>query len=176
MSTSSRPDNYLMGYFGKDLIKSMLEDSGYAVCHYGYEDTLLDYKSKRTSKTSNSTTGRRLRKSPDLIVYDENAVYLVEIKMRTKSPPYLPEEFDMLREFWKDAILVVIVPDENVFYAQEIEKVQVTLPGNVTLPRAVLTSFRGIREIFTRISEDRISYYRKIALQTLQIFAPEGQC
>ena len=80
MAKSFRPDNYLMGYFGKDLIKRMLEDSRYTVCHYGYEDTLLDYMSKRTSKTSNSSTGRRLRKSPDLLVYDENAVYLVEIK------------------------------------------------------------------------------------------------
>jgi Holliday junction resolvase len=164
-----------MGYFGKDLVKRMLEDSGYTVCHYGYEDTLLDYMSKRTSKTSNSSIGRRLRKSPDLLVYDESAVYLVEIKMRTKSPPYLPEEFEMLKEFWKDAILVVIVPEENVFYAQEIDKVEVSYPKNVTLPRASLASFRGIQEIFTKISEDRISYYRNIALQTLRMFMTEEQ-
>lgn len=155
-----------MGYFGKDLVKAMLEKAGYTVCHYGYEDTLLDYMSKHSSKTSNSRIGRRLRKSPDLFVYDKDNVFLAEIKMRTSVPPRFDYELGILREFWSDAILVVIVPEGNVFYAQEISK----LEPAYSYP---LTCFRNIQEIFTRITEDKLSYYRRIALQTLQMFMTE---
>jgi hypothetical protein len=164
---SIQSDNYLLGYFGKDLVKAMLEKAGYTVCHYSYEDTLLDYMSKHTSKTSNSNTGRRIRKSPDLLVYDENTIFLTEIKTRTSSPPFV-DEMRILKEFWNDAILVVIVPEKNLFYAQEVAK----LGTAFSLP---LASFRKIQEIFTRIHEEHLSYYRKIAAQTLQMFMTERQ-
>jgi hypothetical protein len=155
-------DNYLLGYFGKDLVKAMLERAGYTVCHYSYEDTLLDYMSKHTSKTSNSNTGRRIRKSPDLLVYDENSIFLTEVKTRTSSPPSV-NEMGILKEFWNDAILVVIVPEENLFYAQEVAKLETTFSLS-------LASFRKIQEIFTRLHEEHLSYYKKIAAQTLRMF------
>jgi hypothetical protein len=165
---SFQSDNYLLGYFGKDLVKAMLEKAGYTVCHYSYEDTLLDYMSKHTSKTSNSNTGRRIRKSPDLLVYDENTIFLTEIKTRTSSPPTIGE-MGILKEFWNDAILVVIFPEKSLFYAQEVAKLDSTA---FSYP---LASFRKIQEIFTSIREEHLSYYRKIATQTLQMFMTEKQ-
>jgi hypothetical protein len=156
-----------MGYFGKDLVKAMLEKAGYTVCHYAYEDTLLDYMSKRSSKTSNSSVGRRLRKSPDLLVYDEQSVFLAEIKMRTRTPLQF-DELGILKEFWNDAILVVIVPEGNIFYAQEAGK----LPTAYSHP---LESFRNMQEILTRVTEGQLTYYRGIGLQTLKLFMTEKQ-
>lgn len=160
-------DNYLMGYFGKDLVKAMLEKAGYSVCHYSYEDTLPDYKSKHTSKTSNSNTGRRIRKSPDLLVYDKETVLLTEVKMRISLPPCF-DEMHILKKFWNDAILVVIVPEGNVFYGQEISKLEPAFSHP-------LTAFRKIQEIFTRVGEEHLSYYRNIGMQTLRIFMTEKQ-
>ena len=113
----------------------MLERSGYTVYHYGYEDTLLDAMSKRTSKTSNSKTGRRIRKSPDLLVYDDQTIMLVEVKTRGKSPPVIDfSEIEILKEFWNDAVLVVIVPDGNIFYAQRINELEIQPNDNYLLP------------------------------------------
>jgi Holliday junction resolvase len=159
-------DNYLKGYFGKDLVKSMLERSGYTVCHYGYEDTLLDAMSKRTSKTSNSKTGRRIRKSPDLLVYDDQTIMLVEVKTRGKSPPEIDfSEIKILQEFWNDAVLAVIVPDGNIFYVQKINELEIQPNGNYPLP-----NFKKFQETFTRVTDEDISHYQKIALQILQMF------
>jgi hypothetical protein len=94
-------DNYLKGFIGTDMVKSLLERSGYTVRHYGYEYTLLDVMSKRTSKNLGSKTGRRIRKSPDLLVYDDQDIMLVEVKTRLTLPPIMnTREIESLKEFW----------------------------------------------------------------------------
>lgn len=164
-------DNYLKGYFGKDLVKSLLETSGYTVCHYGYEDTLLDAMSKCTSKTSNSVTGRRIRKSPDLLVYDDQNIMLAEVKTRLTLPPRIkPSEIEMLKEFWKDAIVVLLVPDENVFYAQRIDEIE--LPHGFYLS---LADFRKLKDVFTNVSDEHISHYKEIAFPLFQLFMSKTQ-
>lgn len=147
----------------------MLERSGYTVCHYSYEDTLRDVMSKRTSKTSNSKTGRRIRKSPDLLAYDDQSIMLVEVKTRGKSPPEIAfSEVEILKESWNDAVLVVIVPEGNIFYAQRIDDLVVPPPPNVV--DYPLSNFKKFQEIFTRVNDEDISHYQQIALQILQIF------
>jgi len=164
-------DNYLKGYFGKDLVKSLLETSGYTVCHYGYEDTLPDAMSKRTSKTSNSPTGRRIRKSPDLLVYDDQNIMLTEVKTRLTSPPMInSSEIEILKQFWNDAILVLIVPVENIFYAQKIEKLEIHKGFYLSL-----SEFRKLPDIFTRVREEHISHYKDITLPILQILMSKTQ-
>ena len=85
MTARERSNNFLKGILGKDIVKFMLERSGYTVCSCSYEDNLLDAISKRNSQTSNSNTGRRLRRSPDLIVYDDKNIMLVEVKTRGRE-------------------------------------------------------------------------------------------
>lgn len=173
----SQSDNYLKGYIGKDLVKSLLESSGYTVCHYGYEDTLLDYLSKRTSKNSNSNTGRRIRKSPDLLVYDEQNIMLAEVKTRLTLPPIIEEQYraeqisvvDILKEFWKDAILVLVVPDKNVFYAKKVCEIE----GHGF--RLSIEDLNKFEAIFTRVKDENISHYRAITLPILQLFMSKKQ-
>jgi Holliday junction resolvase len=149
----------------------MLERSGYTVCSYAYEDTLLDAMSKRTSQTSNSKTGRRIRKSPDLLVYDDKNIMLVEVKTRGKSPPLIhASEIEILKEFWNDAILVVIVPDGNIFYAQRINELEIQ-----PLTQYPLSDFEKFQDIFTKVSSEDISHYKNIALQILRVFMTEKE-
>jgi hypothetical protein len=164
-------DNFLKGYLGTDLVKSLLQTSGYTVCHYGFEYTLPDVMSKRTSKTSNSKTGRRIRKSPDLLVYDDQRIMLAEVKMRLTSPlMFNSNEIEILQEFWNDAILVLIVPDETIFYAQKIEELEIPHGFCLELP-----DFGKLSDIFTRVTEEHISHYKEIALPILQIFMSRTQ-
>lgn len=171
-------DNYLKGTLGKDIIKSLLERSGYTVCFYGYEETLLDAKSKYTYKKWNSKTGRRLTSSPDLLVYDDKDIMmLVEIKTRGKSR-WVEEgevwikrdELESLRDFWSDSILAVVVPVGNVFYARRISELRI-LQGD----KYPLSDFQSLRDIFTRVSSEAISHYKDITLQLLAIFMTERE-
>jgi len=150
-----------------EIVKAMLEKSGYTVCHYGYEITLLDAMSKRTSKKSNSTTGRRMRSSPDLLVYDDQNIMLVEVKTRGKSPPYIKaDEISNLKEFWNDSILVFLVPDGNVFYAKRTNELEIQ--PSASYVQYSLSYFERFQDIFTRVRPEAISHYKEMALLILQ--------
>ena len=64
-------DALLKGNIFKDIVKLLLEKSGYAVYPYGYESTFSTIKASLTKGTKNSRTVRRIRSSPDLLVFDE---------------------------------------------------------------------------------------------------------
>jgi hypothetical protein len=158
-------DDMLRGNVYKDIVKVMLQKSGYTVYPYGYESTLSDVKSKLAKNTRNSRTVRRIRSSPDLLVYDEqkNDLMLVEVKMRAHTPPSIrPRLIENYKEFWNDSILVVVVPEGNVFYAQKISELET---------RQVyyrLADFERFQDVFTRVRTEDISHYKGIALQNME--------
>lgn len=80
-------DDVLKGNVCKDIVKLLLEKSGYTVYPCGYESTFSHVKSKLTKNTRYSRTVRRIKSSPDLLIYDEkrNDLMLVEGKMRIST-------------------------------------------------------------------------------------------
>lgn len=161
-----KADNLLKGNLGVDFVKAILETSGYTVCPYGWEATLLDAMSNRTFKKSNSKTGRRIRKSPDLLVYDAENILLVEVKTRMDLPPRLNlDEIEILKEYWNDSILVFVVPDDNVFYAQKVSDLEIQQSDLYPL-----AYFKKLEEIFPKVQAECISHFRDISLQILQVF------
>lgn len=162
---SSFYDDMLKGNIYKDIVKVMLQKSGYVVYPYGYESTLADVKSKLTKNTKNSRTVRRIRSSPDLLVYDEqrNDLMLVEVKMRTYTPPQIKIRLiENYREFWNDSFLVLVVPEGNVFYTQRISELET---------RQVyyrIADFEKFQDVFTRVRTEDISHYKDIALQNMK--------
>jgi len=154
----------LKGYSFKNLIKIILEKSGYRVCPYGYEVTLSEVKSKLTQETKYSKTGLRIRSSPDLLVYDDQNLMLIEVKSRSSSPAYIRAgEIKPLKEFWSDSILVVVVPEGNIFYAKRISELEIRQDDHYPL-----SDFEKFQDIFTRVRAEDISHYSKIALQNLK--------
>jgi len=150
----------------KELIKVLLEQSGYLVLPYGYESTLSDMKKKLRDKGArNSRTVRRIRTSPDLLVYDEEKkdAMLVEIKMRGA-----PEETNVTylrtanyKEFWNDSILILVVPSGNVFYAQKVSELEIKQIYNAR------TDFEKFEDIFTRVKAEDVSHFKAKALQII---------
>ena len=158
-------DRVLKGNAHKEIVKVMLEKSGYLVHPYGYESNLSSVKSKLTKYTRNSKTVRRIRSSPDLLIYDDqkNDLMLVEVKMRKDpSPKIRPRLIRRLKEFWNDSILVLVVPHDNVFYAQKISELE-TKPVYYRL-----ADFEKLQDIFTRVSAEDISHHKEIALRNME--------
>jgi hypothetical protein len=161
-------DDLLRGSQIKDLIKVLLQKSGYSVFPYGYESTFSEIRSKLAEKgTKNSRTVRRIRSSPDLLVYDQKKkdLMLVEVKMRgaprETSIKYLKRIIDY-KEFWNDSILVVTVPCGDVMYAQRISELEVKPTYNA------ITDFEKIEEVLTKVKVEGISHYREKALQIME--------
>ena len=159
-------DDMLKGNQVKELVKVLLEKSGYSVLPYGYESTLSDMKKKLSGKdVRNSRTARRIRSTPDLLVYDEERkdVMLVEVKMRSApketSVKYL--RITNYREFWNDSILVVLVPCGNVFYAQKVSELETKQTYNAR------KDFEKLEDIFTRVKAEDVSNFRERALQIM---------
>ena len=132
---------------------------------------MLDYLSKRTLKTSNSKTGRRIRKSPDLLVYDDENIMLVEVKTRLSSPPIIDSyEMEPLKEYWEDAVLVVILPEQDIFYGQRISELEGPFGYHLCLE-----DFEKFKDIFTKVTDEHMSHYKGIALPLLQLLMSKTQ-
>ena len=162
-------DNVLDGNQVKELVRVLLAKSGYLVLPYGYENTLSGLISKFGVKdTKKSRTVRRIKSSPDLLVYDEEKkdLLLVEVKMRKA-----PEETRVLlysrlitnyKEFWNDSILVIVIPCGDVFYAQRVGELEIKEEYNALL------DFEKFQSIFTEAKEEDISHFKTKALQILR--------
>jgi hypothetical protein len=89
---------------------------------------------------------------------------LVEVKMRGKSPPMIrASEIQNVKEFWNDSVLVVVVPEGNIFYAQRISELEIQENDYYQL-----SDFEKFQDIFTRVQSEDISYYQGIALQNMK--------
>ena len=159
-------DDMLKGSQVKDLVRVLLEKSGYSVLPYGYESTLADMKKKlRDKDAKNSRTVRRIRTSPDLLVYDEKRkdAMLVEVKMR-RAPKETSVKYLRLanyKEFWNDSILVVLVPCGNVFYAQKVSELEIKQTYDAR------KDFERFEDIFTRVNTQDLTNFRAKALQII---------
>ena len=158
-------DAMLRGNVYKDMVKLLLEKSGYTVYPYGYESTFSHVRSKLTRSSKNSRTVRRIRSSPDLLVFDQqrNDLMLVEVKMRMQVPPKIkPRLIENYKEFWNDSILVLVVPKGNVFYAQKISELE------TRQEYYRLADFELFQDIFTRVGADDLSHFKDNATQNME--------
>lgn len=159
-------EDMLKGNQVKELVKILLEKAGYLVLPYGYEATLSDMKKRLREKgVKNSRTVRRIRTSPDLLVYDPDRkdAMLVEVKMRS-APKETNVEYLRIanyREFWNDSILILLVPCGAVFYAQNVSELEIKQTYDVS------TDFEKMESIFTNVKSQDIADFRDQALQII---------
>ena len=79
-------DDFLKGGIFKELVKNLLQKSGYEIFPYGYETTFSVLKNRLSAiDVRNSPSVRRMKSAPDLVVYDKKRqdLMFVEVKMRS---------------------------------------------------------------------------------------------
>jgi hypothetical protein len=164
---SSYHDNLIRGGHIKELVKTLLEKSGYSVCSYGYESTISHVKDwLHETGTKNSLTARRLKSSPDLLVYDNHKkdAMLVEIKMRNEpdNQHILIDKMREYQQFWSDAILVLATPHDSVLYAQRVSDLQAKEYYDAD------KDFERFETIFNRVSNEDVLYFGEKASQFIR--------
>jgi len=162
-------DNLLLGKLINDVVSILLQKSGYLVIPYGYENTHTSLLKKiHDGEIIQTKTVKRIKYSPDLLVYDDvnRSLVLVEVKMRTANPEnkifFDPYKISRYKEFYDDAILVLVVNTGNIFYAQKIEVLDSSKDYY-----DVTTEFQKFEDFFDQVQEDDLSQFRDKALEIM---------
>jgi hypothetical protein len=154
------------GNIFKELVKTMLEDFGYKTAPYGYENQFSTMIKTELSQ-NNSETSRRIRSSPDLVVYDPESktINLVEVKMSANE--YITiNKLEDYHEYWDDAIMVAIINDgKNLFYAEKIRDIRSLSHRKYNTSK---DDFRNLQDLFARINGEKLDEYRKIAIKIIE--------
>lgn len=148
-------------YF-EGVVASILELSGYRVFPYGQENLLPTLRETfRKNSSTPETTEERLRANPDLLVVSpetdksEARTRLVEVKFRNWSKPEnVRLAIIKYRRHWPDALLVVIIPAADVFYAQTIQQLN---PRKRTFD--LTKDFQPLDQVFQRVSQETLSTF-----------------
>lgn len=170
--------NILKGKQGEEIIRKMLDESGYDVIPYGYEKSLSGLANKlREKKTEyRGDVERKIRSTPDFIVYkpakpvggglfEVADLMLLEVKTRKllnkhNSNFMLYEEAKKDRiedylKFWDNSFLVVVIPKYNFFYIREIKTL---LPDKLVYNAKM--DFQKFQKIFSHVTDETIRKYQ----------------
>lgn len=159
------PDFYdylLDGYYFKEIVRTVLDMSDYIVFPYGFESAFSYIKIQLHKGDAKDTlTARRIRSSPDLLVYDqhEKDIKLVEVKSRNydDEKDVVIEKIDWYKKYWEGSILTVIIPHGHWFYAQYIDELEAKKsPESYNLR----DEFEKFENIFTKVHTDTLYRFK----------------
>lgn len=176
----------VIGNFAKELVKGLLEESGYRVFPYGYESFLSDIKYElHRKKLAQTDSVKRLRSHPDLVVYDDriNEVTFVEVKFRNidslDSIGLNARSILWYQRYWNDSVLVVVVPIGEFFYAQDVSKLPTAdvSESDTFVNFNLNTHFIPIGKRFLINSDALENYYIELAklIPTIQLKGKENE-
>lgn len=166
-------DGLHQGNIMVELVKTLLEKSKkYSVYLNGYEERFSQIKEylRDNKNISNSRTVRMIRSSPDLMVFDKvnRDVYFVEVKGRNAPDEHsvliTPDKIARYKEYWGDAILVIVIRHGEVFYAQKFSELEGKKKGNLYDAE---TDFRKFEDFFVNVDKDALSRYKKEAKEAI---------
>ena len=165
--------NLLTARFFEGMVGAILELSGYEVYPYGYETLLpaLRTRFRKSQSSSRSPTEERLRSTPDLLVSDpelqgdEASTRLVEVKFRNQDSPEKVKLWGIrwYQSYWPDAILVLMIPGGDCFYAQAVDKLDASQNGF-----DLTQDFRLLPEMFKKVRPEIVAEFKEDMKQFAQ--------
>ena len=165
--------NQLKGFNAKLITESIFRESDYYETYpFGYESSFSRLINV-LEKTDKSETSEQMRSMPDLLVLDrdDKKVFLVECKYRNVEQLHNvrlnKSSLEKYKKYWSGCILVVIVPLDNLLYAQWVKKLNID--NRVTGDNVYFSmgkDFEPFTKIFTKIDQKIIDKY-KIFIRTI---------
>jgi hypothetical protein len=155
-------DNLLDGYYFKEIVRTVLDISGYMVFPYGFESAFSYIKIQlHKGDTKDTPVARKIRSSPDLLVYDqdEKDIKLVEVKSRNwdVETDIEIQKIDWYKKYWEGSILTLIIPHGHWFYAQYVDKLEAKeAPKSYNLR----DEFEKFESIFPKVHTDTLYRFK----------------
>ncbi len=153
----------VVGAAAKEILRSLLESSGYKVYPFGYESSLSTLKIHIWDRGfENTDIVQRIRSMPDYIVSTEKNLELIEVKFRRKSdkegqPGVFLKNRDINRykQFWGESTIVLLSPHGDRFFAQSARDV---IPGSYETKWFPYSDFHSLSTIFPAVGEKLHSF------------------
>src|SRR5437899_13044039 len=102
----------IIGAAAKEILRGLLEASGYTVYPFGYESSLSSLKMNISGNIPDSDAVQRIRSMPDYVVSSDHGLKFVEVKFRKisehRSRPgvYLKNgDLNRYRQYWGESII-----------------------------------------------------------------------
>ncbi len=150
----------VVGAAAKEILRSLLESSGYTVYPFGYESTFYAVKQRlREKRLQKNDLAQRIRSMPDFLVADDEELpQLVEVKFRKTWEAQAKQmvgfgnwEIGRYKQFWPESVLVLLSPFGDRFFAQFVKNLDIEGdPYGRTMFE--YTAFSSISNIFQRTS------------------------
>jgi len=155
-------DNLLDGYYFKEIVRTVLDMSDYIVFPYGFESAFSYIKIQlHKGEIKDTSISRRIRSSPDLLVYDESEkdIKLVEVKSRNWDVETDVEiqRIDLYKKYWEGSILAVIIPHGHWFYAQYVDELEAKKPPESYNLR---DEFEKFEDVFAKVHTDTLYRFK----------------
>ncbi|MBI2650070.1 hypothetical protein HYX04_02025 [Candidatus Woesearchaeota archaeon] len=112
--------NVVKGRIAETLVEEMFKKSGYMVYRFGYE-AILENLSQNRRELQESDTLEKIKSIPDFLVVSPNgSVQLIEVKY-SGSGSIQKSKLNKYAEFWKEARILLVIPDKPHFKINYIE-------------------------------------------------------
>ncbi len=142
----------VVGAAAKEIVRTVLESSGYTVYPFGYESTFSTMKHRLKDKRFESDVAQRIRSMPDFLVSDDEEIpKLVEVKFRGQGYKIGLKNFEIWRynKFWTETVLVLLSPFGDRFFAQYVKSLK--LEGDTDKETWFeYTDFAALSSVFPR--------------------------
>lgn len=148
----------IVGAAAKEILRSLLEASGYKVYPFGYESSLTTLKMHIwDSQVSDSNEVQRVRSMPDFVVSSNRDLKLMEVKFRKKldhdgRPGVLLKNSDLNRyqKYWQESVIALISPYGDRFFCQDVRDL---MPGSQENKWFDYTSFLPLPEFYPQTGD-----------------------
>ncbi len=143
----------IIGAAAKEILRGLLEASGYMVYPFGYESSLSSLKMNISgNSTPDSNAVQRIRSMPDYVVSSNKGIKLVEVKFRKESENsgragvlLKNNDLNRYRQYWEESVIALVTPHGDRFFCQNVRDL---IPGPMETKWFDYTSFQRLPEMY----------------------------
>jgi hypothetical protein len=159
-----------------EIVRGLLEDSGYTVYPFGYESTFSSVKNQiHKKKEKESLTAKKIRSMPDLLVENSDNIHLIEVKFRSSKNIWKEGKkrvkcFDLplsqYYEHWKEAVLIIVTDHWYRFYCCDFGSLE-EKSKSIGSDKIPLSTFTRIEDVFENVDAQLLKEYEKLIKEIL---------